>query len=203
MSIESFCIRFPDNPDIRGIVENRRETERQYGKSLVVILAEQLAREGRDGVREIINKLSSSNTMFELDQKGFQKLPVQDQENMITHYAAIIFGNSVRPLEQTAVSGEYDHEDFRGGYNSDIRGLPIDEEKVRTEKREKLSVEQLALMRSFLKEDPTFAILFEEKGVQALPNTLRQFLEDRGALPVIRSAILPLYKPRATFLISP
>ena len=202
MSIENFCIIYPDDPSVRGRLENRRRTEGQYGKSLVVIFAEQLAREGRDGIRDLINKLSPpSGTMFEVDQKGFQKLPVQDQKNMINHYAAIVFGNSVGPLEQAVVNGEYDHKDFRGGYDSDIMGLPIDEEKVGTEKREKLSVEQLARMRSLVKEDPTFAILFEEKGVQALPNILRQFLEERGALLVIRQSILPIYKPRAKFLV--
>ena len=201
MSIENFCDRHPANPSVRGIVENRREAEKQYDKSLPVILAEQLAIEGRDGVRDLINKLSLSNTMFKLGRKGFQKLPAQDQQHMIKHYAAIVFGNLVRPLEQTVVNGEYDHEDFRAAYNLHIRDLQIDEEEVRTEKKEKLSVEQLARMRSFVKEDPTFAILFEEKGAGALPNTLRQFLENERVMPVIREAILPIYKPRAKFLV--
>lgn len=202
MSLENFCNRYPANPEVRGIVENRRRTEGQYGKSLVVILAEQLAREGRDGVREIINKLSGSNTMFRLEQESFQRLPAQDRSNLFRNYEAIVFGNVVVSIEKTLANGEYDHEDFCERYNLDTSGFQLDKAEAGTKKREKLSREQMSRIYLTAGTDKTLAGFLEGEDVGALPSALREFLESRGLLNAIRENILPIYKPRAKFVVA-
>lgn len=130
--------------------------------------------------------------MFKLDGEDFQNLSAEDRKDLFTNFAAFVFGNAVLSLERTLVNRQYDHEEFCERFNLGANSLQLDEVQVRTEKREELSPE----MSSLIKEDPTFAIFFEEKGVQALPNPLRQFMETGGILRVIREAILPIYKPR-------
>lgn len=202
MSIENFENIYPDNPNVRGIVEDRRRIERQYGKSLVVVFAEQLAREGRDGIREIINKLSGSDTMFSLDQKSFQNLPAQDKNNLFRNYEAIIFGNVVVSMERTLTDGEYDHEDFCERHNLATNNLYLERAEAGTKKREILSREQMSNIYFVARGDKTLAGFLEGKGVEALPNTLREFLDNRGLLFGIRENILPIYKPRAKFLVA-
>lgn len=203
MSIENFCTIYPPDGDVRVLVANiKKTTDKEDSRSLVVVLAEQLAKEGQDGMRKIINILSQSNTMFELDRKSFGNLPVQDRDNMFKNYSAFVFGNLVVSLERTLVNGEYDHEDFCERYNIPANSLQLDKVEAGTEKREKISVEKLTRMFALAKKDPTFAIFFEEEGVGALPRTARQFLEDRGLVPIIRKDILSIYKPRAKFVIA-
>lgn len=167
-----------------------------------MVLAEQLAREGQDGMREIINKLSRSDTMFELDPNTFRNLSEQDRYNMYKNYAAFVFGNLVVSLERTVVNREYDHEDFCERYSIPASSLQFDKVEAGIEKIEKIPVEKLTSMFALARKDPTFAIFFEEEGIRALPNTARQFLEHRGLLPFIRRDILPIYKPRAKFLVA-
>lgn len=201
MSIESFCNQYPASPDVRVIVDTGR-TEGQSHMSSVVILAAQLAREGQDGARKIINKLNPSNTMSKVAREDFQHLSVGDRRDMFINYAGFVFGNSVVSLEKTLVNTEYDHEEFCRHYNLGINSFELENITAGTEEREKLSFEQLTRMRSLIKQDLTFAIFFEEKGLQALPNILRQFLEERQIISVIQRDILPIYKPRADFLIA-
>lgn len=200
MSVENFLKQYPANLDVRTIVEAKK-TEGRSDMSLVAILAAQLAKEGRNGAREIINKLNPSDTMSEIARGDFQRLSVVDRNNMFTNFAGFIFGNSVVSLERTLVNGEYDHEDFCERYNLEINSFQLERIKAGTEKIEKLSSEQLKRMRSLVKEDLTFSIFFEEKGIQALPNTLRRFLETTGIVPLIQNDIVPKYKPRANFLV--
>ena len=199
MSIESFCNQYPANPDVRAIVGSEMITGRS-DKSLVVILAVELAKEGRNGVRKLIDKLNPSDTAFEIVSSDFQSLPAEDRENMFTSFAAFVFGNSVLSLERTLVNGEYDHEDFCNRYNLEASSFLLTRVEG-TEKIEKLSYDKLAIMHSLVKEDKTFAIFFEEKGIQAMPNILRQFLETAGIIPIIQKDILPIYEPRAKFLV--
>jgi len=199
MSIENFCSQYPADPDIREIV-GKKMTGRS-DKSLVVLLAVNLAREGRDGGKKLIDKLNSSNTAFEMDIADFQRLPAEDRKNMFANFAAFVFGNSVLSLERALVNREYDHKDFCNRYNLEASSFHLSKVEVGIEEREELSYEKLSTMHSLVRQDKTFAIFFKE-GIQAMPNILRRFLETGGIIPVIQEDILPIYESRAKFLVA-
>lgn len=202
MSVEIFCNRYPAGPNVRRMVGIDQIVNGRSDMSLVVMLAVQLAREGRDEVRKLISKLSPSNAMFEIGGEDFQGLPEEDRRNMIINFAAFVFGNSVVSLERTLIDREYDHEKFCKDYNLAAKSLQLATIEVGTQKRERLLYSQLDRMRFIVEQDRTFSIFFEERGLQGLPHTLRKFLEARGIIPVIQKAILPIYKPRADFLVA-
>jgi len=201
MSLETFCTRFPANPEVRTSIASMQRIETQEGKSLVAILAQQLAREGRDGIRETLNKYFPGNTMFELDQKILERIPAEDKQKMFDNYAAIVFGLAVVSLERTLVNGEYDHEDFCQRYNLATGGMQLGKAEAEDVKVEKLSHDQMGQMYAVIKKDKTFTLFFEQEGIQAAPHVLRQFLQEKNTILNIRKAILPLYKERARFLV--
>ena len=212
MSLENFRVKFPADPSIRGVVEGIKTRENKSGKSPFVILAEQFVKEGRDGLRTIMNRLNRSNTMFELDPKSFSNIPPEDRQEMFVCFAAIFFGTTVISLERILVEGEYDHEGWCADYSLGIQGLQIKEEKVGNQRRERLSADKLGKMLSVIKRDKTFASFFEERkigtggvveeNINAIPDTLKRVLDHSGALPFIRQFVLPIYNPRAKFLLA-
>ena len=67
---------------------------------------------------------------------------------------------------------------------------------------EKLLGDHLLEMRRFVREDPTFASFFAEN-VRFAPESLTSILINSRLLSVIQQDILPPWKERAKFLISP
>lgn len=196
MSIENFCSKFPESSDIKTTIS----TEIKEGMSLVAILAEQLAKEGRDGLRERIGKLNPGTLMFNLTPEDFRQIlkSPEDKEKALADYASIIFGLSVVLLERTLVEREYNHKDW------DPYGVYLFNIQSRKEESQKLSPGKLTEMYSIVEKDKTFGLFFEEEGIQAMPDAMRQLLEENDVLlPIIRKQILPLYRARAQFLVAP
>lgn len=201
MSIESFCDRYPANLDLRHTVEEIRTGEGKLDRSLVVILAEQLIMEGRDGIREQLNRINPGNTMFAMDPRTFEQIPEEDKQKMFVNYNGIVFGILVCSIENTLIERKCSYSNLRERCN--LAGLQFFEMPDGVEKREKFSSEQLRLMYSIAKQDKTLAKFIEsEEGIQAMPAILREFVEQTGSLSIIRQKILPSWKERAKFVIS-
>lgn len=199
MSVENFCNKYPESADVAEIIEGIKTREFGEGKSSVVILAEQLVREGRDGIREILNKINPGNTMFEIDPRDFQQIPPEDRSKMFDDYAAIIFGISVVSLEKTLLTRKYDHGDWCERYNVATQGAQLSEAHADAT-GQKLSQEQMNAMYSAVRQDKTFSLFFKEEGIQAMPAKMRGVLEEIQILPIVRKSILPFFEARAKFV---
>ena len=204
MSIESFISKYPAVPDLRKTVEDIKVEEGKSDRSLVVILAEQLIRECRDGIREELNKINPGNTMLELDQRTFQQIPEEDRQKMFVNYSGIVSGILFCSIEKALVERRCYFRDLRGIYDLATQGLQLPEFPSVIGKIEEFTTEQLSQTYSLAKEDKTLTRFLErEEGIQAMPATLREFVEWTGSLSIIRQDILPSWKERAKFLISP
>ena len=217
MSVENFYQMVPPTQEgIQAIKIRKEEFPHLYrDNSLVVVLARQLSIHGIEGVREILKEINPSDTMSVLDQKNFNKLPEQYQQKMIVNYASIVFGHVVLSLERTAVNRKYDHKDFLDRLNADMRDIQLSELKPREDKlEEELSEDQLERMYAILRGtrdkegnivkegDKTFASFFKGEGLQAMPEILRQFLQQNKIAPIIQEHILPQFYERAKLLIA-
>lgn len=206
-------------PTQEGVLAIKRKKDQlphlYHDNSLVVVLARQLSIQGREGVRGILKEINSSDTMSVLDQKSFDKLPARHRQKMIINCAAIPFGHAVLSLERTAVNRKYDHKDFLDRLNADMRDIQLSELKPREDKlEEELSEDQLERMYAILRGtrdkegnivkegDKTFASFFKGEGLQAMPEILRQFLQQNKIAPIIQEHILPQFYERAKLLIA-
>ena len=197
MSVENFCKRFPASTDVRGIIEDIRSTDIKTGKSLIAILAEQLVREGRDGLREIIKELNPGQIMLRMTLEDFRRISASEEnrQKIFINYASVFFGLAVGFLETSLIEREYNHQDW-----PDEERYPSNTQSQK-EGREKLLPEKLNDMYSIVKKDKTFGLFFEEEGIQAMPDAMQELLKEKEVLPIIRESILPLYRQRAQFLV--
>ena len=204
MSIESFNRNYPAVSGVKGIVDQIKVREGKSDRSLVVILAERLISECRDGIREEVNKINPGDTMFELDPQSFQQIPQEDRQKMFINYGGVVAGMLFCLIERALVQRKCHSSDLRQTYNLATAGLQLSKMPSGVEKIEEFSREQLSQMYSLVSQDKTLAKFIEsEEGIQAMPAILREFVEGTGSLSIIRQDILPFWKERAKFLVAP
>lgn len=197
MSLENFSSKFPADPSIRGVIEAKRNR----GKSLPIVLAEELVKDAGAGARELTSRFNLQNTMSLLDEETLRRLPPEYTIKMLEYYAAIIFGVSIVSLEETMVDRQFDYQKFFSRFNLAITGTQFAEAQAKEEKTERLSDERWEAMISLKNQDKTLASFFEEENRGIMPASLVAFIDTVAVRSTIREAIIPVYKERAKFLV--
>ena len=187
MSIENFCMRYPISPDLPQTLKREKRSE---DMSLIAVLADSLAKEAGDGLRALTTKYAS---LLDISQ--------EDRGRMLKCEAGITFGVTVVCLERTIVNKRFDFTDWCERYNLILaRSGGRLRDTISTEGIEVLSEERWRNMISLVKQDRTFAIFFEEKHRNLMPQALNTFF-DRKTVSTIRADISPIYKERAKMLV--
>ena len=180
-------MRYPISPDLTQILKREKRSE---DMSLIAVLAVGLVKEASDGLRVVITKYDS-----------LRNISQEDRKKMVKCVAGIIFGVTVASLERAIVNKQFDFTEWREDCNLALArgGGQLRDTKVVGE-IEALSEDRWRNMVSLAKQDRTFAIFFEEKHRNLMPQA-SNILFDMETVSVIRREIIPIYKERAKFLV--
>ena len=205
MSIENFQGIYPANKEqLRDILSRQRDREISYAaKSLVVLLALNLAREGGNGLRESSRTLDSSSTASGLTPRDVHSMPEGIRERIGNSLTAIMCGVAIYSIDDTISNKAFSYELVAGLYNMGVSGTPFVSLKVGEIKEEEILDDKYPRMISLATKDRTLTSFFEQENLQLIPNGLTRLIDRMEMLPVIRSEIIPIFKPRAQLLISP
>lgn len=199
MSLEAFCQAYPPNPELKTLLE--RVNQGRSGRSLVGFLAEALAKAGGDGLRLLTKRLDQDEVTIVPDQEIINSFPQTERVAIGKHQAAVIFGVSIISIEDALINEEFDFRAWCSLYNLVLEGTPFMKVEYQGSPIQRLERPQLKKMFSYASQDKTLAIFFGE-GMFILPSTLTDILNrPPQRLNVINSEIMPLYHPRAMFLI--
>lgn len=188
--------------DIGSAVERRKQgrTDLQCMPP-VVVWASMLADEGAGGVRELMSSLTSSGRGIDPSREFFGQIPQEYQIPIRVNHALIVFGLTINSLHEFLAEGSFDAQTWCDRYNLAITGTLLPKVKVGGETRDGVSAGELVTLRQSASHDKTLSFFFETPGF--MPNMLRKVLENLGVFPIIQSMILPLYRERAQYLLSP
>ena len=180
-------MRYPISPDLTQILKREKRSE---DMSLISVLAVSLAKEASDGLRVVTTKYAS---LLDVSQ--------EDRKKIVKCVAGIVFGVTVASLERTIVNRQFDFTQWREDCNLALArgGGQLSDTKV-MEEIETLSEDRWRNMVSLAKQDRTFAIFFEEKHRNLMPQAWNMLL-DKETASVINREIIPIYKERAKFLV--
>lgn len=194
--------RYPAGPQLREIIERRRQLRTDLQKMpSVIVLADIFRQEGSYGFRELIGQVERAGVAIGPDEKFFQQIPDQYKSPIYNQYAAIVFGISIRSLHEMLLEGSFDGEVWCAMHNLSIAGTCFPSLNPKEKTSDRVPAGNLVILWQSALQDKTLSFFFETPGL--MPNMLRKVLEDLGVLPVIFSTILPLYRERAQFLLSP
>lgn len=201
MSLEIFCIRYPPTEELNKIIQ---EEASSFRRSKIVTLARNLAREGGRGLREASSKFNGSDTMFALDEESILRIPTEFRVDVVDYLTAVVVGNSIISIDEMIWDKKFSLRNWYDRYNFDTSGtlfIPIrlgggkDESRVIDDSMWR-KVISLAI------EDKTLASFFTDKNKHLIPVEIEKYIEDTDMRLTINGTILPLYSPRAKFLIS-
>lgn len=198
MSVENFCQTHPADYSLKKMMQRKRD---QGGllKSLVAILAEDLALAGRDGLRELTRRLNPSSTALAPDFSLSQDFSPTDQQAISDNLAAIMLGNTIISIEEMLRENVLDVKSWCDRYNLEISGTLIQKAVIEGSETVQITDSQWHTMLSFAKEDKSLSIFFGV-GFNSLPDYLKLFLSQPARAQAI-GKIIPLYKERAKYLI--
>lgn len=177
-----------------------KKSQRGLTKSLVAILAEDMAEAGGEGLRQLTKRLDQSSTTLAPDAESFTDRSLTDQKAMYDSMAAILVGLSIVAIEETLINNELDLKTWYARYNLAISGTPFTKAVYLGQDREKLTDERWKKMLNWAETDKTLAIFFD-RGLDSLPNSMQSFLNQAGRLNAIHR-IMPIYRQRAQLLIT-
>ena len=205
MSIENFVGKYPANKEaLSDILKRQKQRETNLStKADVVLLALNLAREGGNGLRESSKTLDSSSTASGLTPRDVVSMPEGIRERIGNSLAAIMCGVAIYSIDDTISNKAFSYELVAGLYNMGVSGTPFVSLKVGEIKEEEILDDKYRRMISLATKDRTLTSFFEQENLQLIPNGLRRLIGQMEILPVIRSEIIPIFKPRAQLLISP
>lgn len=203
MSIENFLKIYPDTIELKSIIEK----EKRDGRSSVATLARDFAMEAGSGLKELLSaKGKDAKVGFALDEKSLEGLPSDRVENINRHHAGVTYGVSIVVLEQSMIEGYFDIAYWCSIYNLAIAGTQLEQMKPEEGKsEEKLSSDHLKAMRNFSSNNKDFSGFFTKKeGLELLPASLKTlFNQAPMLLPIIQKEIIPIFNPRAAYVITP
>lgn len=200
--LEALGESYPASPQLVTILENRRKQELSHPQSLVTAFANALIKDGSNRLKDLFNGINTVIATPSSVNVFFREVPVltQEQDEAL---AEIIFGACLVSLDDAIWSGKVDMAIWFAKYNEAISGTPLRQIHIHDNAIEVLSRDYLnEILTPLAIEDKTLASLFSEK-FRFLPELLRLILNESGRLPLIRTRILPLYRERAQFLLSP
>ncbi len=198
MSIEIFCQTHPANDSLKYMMQ-RKKDERGLTRSLVAILAEDLAEAGGEGLRQLTKRPNQSDATLAPDSKSFTDLSLTDRKAMNANEGAVLLGSSVIAIEGMCITHELDIGSWCTRYNLAISGTPLVTASYEGADSEELTDEGWVKILREVKEDKTFAIFFDT-GFNTLPGRMQLFLSQGQRLDAIRQ-IIPLYQERAQLLV--
>lgn len=205
MSIAEMGDKYPVTLDFRSLI-NAKKRLRPDLQNIppVVVLADIFMQEGSDGLEKLMERIASAGVAIVPDENFFEQISDEQRSLMEEERAAIMFGISIRSLH-AMLGGDsfngFDSQAWCDGYNRATAGTPFPSLQVKGGPIDIVATEDLTILRQLALEDKTLSFFFEHP--YTMPNMLRRILEDLDVLPIICSMILPLYKERAQFLLSP
>lgn len=204
MSVETFEGIYPaDREELRNILDRQKNRETSLGaKSPVVLLALNLVKEGGNGLRESSKKLISSDRTLRFTPGDLSRIPKGIRQEMRKNWAAIMSGVSIYSIDDTCCSKEFSYELVASLHNMMINGTPFSPLRVGEVKEQPIRDNKWKEMISLANGDKTLTSFFESRYIHLMPDGLRKLIDEMRILPVIRSDIIPIFKPRAKLLIS-
>ena len=199
MSVEHFKVLYPPDKEVlRDILSRQREREKSSAaKSPVVLLALNLVGEGGDGLRESTKHLNPSTMVSGLS------MPAHIREEISNSLGAIACGMAICSIDDTISHKTFSYEFAASIFNLNISGTPFAPLRVGEIKEEEIPDDKYKAMICLAASDKTLTSFFEEKNLHLMPNGLRRLMDSMQMLPVIRTKIIPIFKPRAELVISP
>lgn len=195
-----FCQTHPATAELKRIMEDKKAEGKNPCRSLIGVLAMDMAKAGGDGMRELTRRFSHSGVAMNFDSDSFKGMDPETRRALIRHHATIIFGVSVVGIEDILCEGVFDIRQWCDHYNMTMSGTPFPGLGTEGEDVERLTIEQQRALYPYADRDKTLVIFFNE-GMGSLPARLQSILNNpSGRLQQIRN-IIPIYKERARFLV--
>ena len=201
MSLEHFSQTHPATPELREIMLRRKEMGINSDRSLVSLLALDMAKAAGEGIQELTRGYSYARVAMNFDPDLFKRMDLKTRNALIQHHAAVVFGVSVAGIEDALCTRVFDRSVWFVRYNLAVVGTPFRGTNMRGKGIEELSTEQHSTLISQAARDKTLSVFFNGE-LKSLPTGLRSILEQAGRLQQIRSGVLPIYAERAYYLVN-
>lgn len=199
MSLSEFCQNYPADSSLRPSIDRefkRRSEFTQDAVSRVVVLADALVAAGAAGLKVVNRRINDRG--FAL---GDYRIDPVDSNLMAQHQAAVVFGITLSEIERTLVNKKFSVKDWVARYNLAITGTELARMIYKEPGVEILTPQQWRTLIEGAKTDLTLTNFFD-KSFHLLPQSISKSVEATRVLPVIRSAILPLFRERAQQVIN-
>ncbi|MDO8619702.1 MAG: hypothetical protein Q7R49_07300 [Candidatus Daviesbacteria bacterium] len=189
MDIESFLQNTPAGEPINNLITYKIASQADQGHFLSPMAA-------------------LAELYIEAGQRKLKERPLQPLTKMVNH-GAIIFGSTLRAIENMLVNRTYHPDDFNIPY---YRGIEHPIPTVTNPLGPGITFETWQQMIALAKEDNSFGKFFEESGLNLLPKQLKTVLQNqagqflsqmqRDFLPPHRRFVASLEFPKAQVEIS-
>lgn len=196
MSIENFCREYPPTSFIKQRLQEKRG---QRPGSLIYILADELAKAGGDGLKQISRRIAAQGVTLEPDSVFMSNLSFDDRQFIWDHYSAIVFGVSIMEIETVLITKSFDPKSFCERFNFHLTGTTFPKMPI-TGEQEMLDELKWKSMIGCANYDKTLAAFFIQ-GANTLPSGLQSILNQSGGIEYIKNKIIPIYQPCAQFLV--
>lgn len=200
MSLEAFCARFPADPIAKDIVIEERARRNRSGRSLIGVLAEEIAAAGGSGFKVLTSPLSRDSVGTVPDMRLLQRLSPAVRDDAFVHIAAVVFGISVVCIEDTLMNMQFDATDWSTRYNLTTSGTIVPRLQVSGSPLENIPEERWKRMIGLAGRDKTLVSFFKD-GMDLMPESLRRILDRANTSVRMQSKIISMFEERAKFLI--